>query len=60
MAVRFPDIPQAIDIEKEVAVIPRYEDFRKFVSREGIWTKPWRAIEVFGVSQSMRIPITFM
>ena len=32
MAVRFPDITQAIDIEEEVSVIPRYENFRKLVA----------------------------
>ena len=29
MAVRFPDMTQAIDFKEEVAVIPRYEDLRK-------------------------------
>ena len=59
MAVRFPDMPQPVDIEEEVAVIPRYEDFRKLVvGKEG--REPWRAIVVLGVSLSMRILITFM
>ena len=36
MAVRFPDMPQPVDIKEEVAVIPRYEDFRKLVvGKEG-------------------------
>ena len=36
MAVRFPDIPQPVDIEEEVAVIPRYEYLRKVGSRESL------------------------
>ena len=58
MAVRFPDMTQAVDIEEEVAVIPRYEDLRKLgVGKEGRNLESYR---ILMLSLSMRIPITFM